>query len=104
MELKSSRNRPTYGEPKEPLTREKESIISISSKSTVAFESSMEESWWDIYQHLLQEKQKKKPVERTEIEKVVIKAEKWEDEVVSEKCEVKLESAYELKVEESELE
>ena len=74
MEIKGSRNWSTYGEPKEerPLKRDKESITSISSKSKAAFELSKKKSWWDIYQRLLQEKQKKKPVERAEIEEVVI--------------------------------
>ena len=36
------------------------------------------------------------------IEEIVIEAEKWEDEIDNEKCEVKLESAQEIKVEESE--
>ena len=74
MKPKSSRNWSTYDEPKEerPLKRDKESIASSSSKSKAAFESSKKESWWDIYQPLLQEKQKKKPVERAEIEEVVI--------------------------------
>ena len=36
------------------------------------------------------------------IEEIVIEAEKWEDEIDNEKCEVKFESAHEIKVKESE--
>nr|XP_027109214.1 uncharacterized protein LOC113729084 [Coffea arabica] len=53
---------------------------------------------------LKRDKESITPDERAEVEEVVVEAEKWKDEAVNEKCEVTVESAYEVKVEESELE